>query len=142
MQSLSYASRLYKFLHSRLSGHFGKLLAGYWILIFILTSIPSRSLPALGTSDKVKHFGAYLVLSALFYFYLHFNKKLASGGRQQIWLTIILTTMYSIFDELHQILIPGRYFDYFDLLANFLGIAIGIFLVKYIIIKGKETGKE
>lgn len=41
-------------------------------------------------------------------------------------LTIIFGMMFALSDEIHQIYVPGRSFQYLDLAADFLGIIIGI----------------
>lgn len=108
----------------------------YWVLLFILTSIPSKSLPALGTSDKVKHFGAYLILTVLFRLSVHFYRKLKRTDLNELLISVSIIALYSIFDEIHQYFIPGRYFDWFDLLANLIGLSIGIILGGYVINSG------
>jgi VanZ family protein len=108
------------------------------VLIFILTTIPSNALPSIGVSDKFEHFGAYFVLTILVWFYFHFKKNFNFQTRQQILGLLILTTGYSIFDEVHQLFIPGRYFDLLDLAANFIGILAGFFVANYIIKANSE----
>ena len=121
----------------------------HWISIFILTSLPSKSLPVVSFDDKVKHFIAYLVLSVLLTLSLwalpRFN-RLKTGF---IKYSFIIAIFYSTFDEIHQIFIPGRYAEIWDWIANLFGIILGIFLIKVIADKNESldivesgTGKE
>ncbi|MBU0475511.1 MAG: VanZ family protein, partial [Bacteroidetes bacterium] len=48
--------------------------------------------------------------------------------------TFLIVLFYGLFDEVHQIFIPGRFFDWWDLVANGVGSLLGIILVKVIII--------
>lgn len=45
---------------------------------------------------------------------------------QLILLSIIYSVLFAISDEVHQIFIPNRAFEYFDLQRDFFGILIGI----------------
>jgi VanZ family protein len=105
----------------------------YWIILFILTSLPSRALPSLGTSDKIKHFGAYFILTVLIRLAVHFRFKLKQVVKKEMLLTILVVFAYSFLDELHQLLIPGRYFDWMDLLANKTGMIAGLIMSVYFI---------
>jgi VanZ family protein len=54
-------------------------------------------------------------------------------AKQSILFTFLITLFYGLFDEVHQIFIPGRYFDWWDLVADAIGSLIGILLAKLII---------
>lgn len=41
--------------------------------------------------------------------------------------------MYSLSDEIHQIFIPGRTFQFIDLFLDFIGSLLGIYLLKFIL---------
>ncbi|MBU1114551.1 MAG: VanZ family protein [Bacteroidetes bacterium] len=87
-----------------------------------------------GFSDKIKHFGAYLVLAFLLNFALIIQKKYSLINKYSIIFTFLIVLFYGLFDEVHQIFIPGRFFDWWDLVANGVGSLLGIILVKVIII--------
>lgn len=102
------------------------ILGIYWLSLFILTSIPSKSLPSIKISDKINHFLAYFILSSLFYFAANLQVKYKKiSSRPVIW-TLIIVGAYAVLDELHQIFVPGRLCEFWDLVANFVGIFIGI----------------
>lgn len=134
MRLVSYGIQLYKLFLSNKRMFLYLPLGFYWLLIFILTSIPGKHIPTLfGTSDKLKHFAAYLVLAFLLNFTLYVQKKIPILSKKSMLFTFIITFFYGIFDEVHQIFIPGRAFDWWDLVADIAGSVIGIFLVKIII---------
>lgn len=133
MRLASYGIQLYKIFLSNKRKFLYIPLGLYWLLIFILTSIPSQSMPKVfGGVDKLKHFGAYFVLAFLLNFALLIQEKFSILSKKSLLFTLLITSFYGLFDEVHQIFIPGRYFDWWDLVADVIGSLIGIGLVKII----------
>jgi len=140
MRLVFYGIRLYKLFLSNKKKFLYIPLGLYWLLIFILTSIPGKHMPTLfGVSDKFKHFGAYLVLAFLLNFAIILQGKYKKLSENSFYITLIITTIYGLFDEVHQIFIPGRSFDWWDLVADIIGSLVGIMLVNIII---KSYGKK
>jgi len=134
MRLVSYGIQLYKLFLSNKKKFLYLPLGLYWLLIFILTSIPGKSIPkVLGGVDKIKHFGAYFVLAFLLSFALKMQNRYPIVSKYSVLFTFMITLFYGLIDEVHQIFIPGRYFDWMDLLADVIGSLIGIFLAKIII---------
>ena len=134
MRLVSYGIQLYNFFLSNKRKFLYGPLGLYWLLIFILTSIPGKSIPKLlGGVDKLKHFGAYFVLSILLGFSLHLQNRFPKLSKRWMVFTLIITSIYGLLDEGHQIFIPGRAFDWWDLVADVAGSILGIFIVKIII---------
>lgn len=100
--------------------------------MFVLTSIPSKGLPAFGVSDKFEHALAYFVLTVLFAWYILVKNNFSWNIKSKSLFVIVVISLYSFFDEIHQILIPGRYFDWLDLLANKIGILAGFLFSRFI----------
>jgi len=77
MQLTSFGNRLYNLFSTHKKKFLYIPLAAYWLTIFILTSLPGRSLPKviLIFTDKAKHLIAYMILSFLLNFAIHFQKK-------------------------------------------------------------------
>ena len=96
-------------------------------VVFTLTSIPKLQTPINDTLniDKLAHFIVYLIFAYLF-------MKMFSQDQyiQKLKLLSILAVLVPIFDELHQIPIPGRFFSYYDILADFLGFLTVIIYFK------------
>ena len=135
MRLISFGIRLYKLFLADKKKYLYVPLGVYWIVIFILTTIPGKSLPKIAGSDKLKHFGAYFVLGFLLDFALYLQNKYPFLSKRTPVFTFIIGLLYGLFDELHQIFIPGRYFEWWDLFADGVGIVLGIILSQIIIMK-------
>lgn len=140
MQLVSFGNRLYNLFETNKKKILYLPLAFYWIIIFILTSLPGNSIPKmiLGFSDKAKHLGAYLVLSFLLNFALHFQKKYKFFNKFSASSTFMIIFLYGLLDEIHQIFVPGRYFEWLDFLSDLIGGLIGILLSRWIINQNKK----
>lgn len=99
-------------------------------LLLILTSLPKLTPPSLGVKmqDKIYHFGFYAVLGFLWV-------RAATEGKKArfsfaLWSSLLFASLFAALDELHQLLIPGRFADFADFIANVAGLFAGIFLFK------------
>lgn len=102
----------------------------YWIILLAATSLPTDSLPSIGLNDKIEHLFAYFILSILFTLALYVQEKNQFLKKNWNVYSVIILTAYGIFDEVHQFFIPGRFFDWLDLLSNFVGIILGVYIVR------------
>lgn len=107
-------------------------LVVYWLILFIATSLPSNYVPSVGVGDKFNHFFAYMVLSVLLYFAFSFQGKYEILNKYPAIMAIIIASFYGAFDELHQMLIPGRSAEFLDWLADFLGACFGVLVSRYV----------
>jgi VanZ family protein len=101
-------------------------------LIMIVSSIPYLGPLPINFSyvDKVEHFIEYAIFGTLLAF------GLSKSRPGPIFLTVLLIgAAYGIFDELHQLFIPGRDCDPFDAAADIIGSAAGAGI--FILLKGK-----
>lgn len=74
---------------------------------------------------KIAHFAEYFILGVLVYNMIcNYNKKML--------LAIIICLTYSVTDELHQILVPGRAFQLLDIIIDSIGSISGIYFLYYI----------
>ena len=101
----------------------------YWVLLFIATSYPSSSLPSFGVGDKVEHMTAFFILGVLLNLTLIFQSKYPKIKGKHSLYTILLGSGYGIFDELHQLFIPGRSCDFFDFVSDFSGLVLAIVFI-------------
>jgi len=110
------------------------------LIIFILTSMPKTRLyndaeKKIPGEDKTEHVIAYAPLG-----FLVLRAGFKQFKRETGFLVSLLSSfVYSGLDELHQIIVPGRYCRFDDFLANILGLCIGFFLL--LIIKRLEILK-
>ncbi len=108
-----------------------KLPAVIWALIIMaLTSYPKLSVPDFdfNAMDKVAHFAVYFILALLV------TRAMVQGktkiNNHIFFQSLIINSCFGLFDELHQIPIPGRVGDIFDLSADILGILFALFVFK------------
>ena len=98
----------------------------YMAAIFYLSSLPEPVLPA-NISDKSAHSFGYTGLAIVV-------SRAVAGGlprrvTARIAITVLAMTMvYSISDELHQMFVPGRVADIYDVQADAIGATIGTFV--------------
>ena len=110
--------------------NFYKLSFYFWLLfIFVVSIYPGNliNLVLIGDptthpgGDKVSHFLTYFVLGALF----NLSYKKNSFFKVMIGFLIF----FSIIMELLHMIIPDRFYENFDLLMNFLGLVVGIYII-------------
>ena len=110
--------------------NFYKLSFYFWLLfIFVVSIYPGNliNLVLIGDptthpgGDKVSHFLTYFVLGVLF----NLSYKKNSFFKVMIGFLIF----FSIIMELLHMVIPNRYYENFDLLMNFLGLVIGVYII-------------
>lgn len=136
----SFSIRLYKKLYERRVILIYVPLLLYWLILFIATTIPTDSIPQFfNAQDKAEHFIAYCILGILLYFAFVFQKKYPSWYRRPILYSLLVIGIYAAVDELHQLLIPGRYCDFLDWTADVIGGIIGIGFAYLIVKMGKAN---
>ena len=104
------------------------------LTIFITSSIPFKGSPGIFFNIKpfVYHLGIFFFLG-IFLTLSMTNQKHSNNTLKLIILSIIIAIIYGILDEVHQIFVPGRYFDYLDILTDTIGIMIAnVFYVFWI----------
>ncbi len=99
-------------------------------LLLILTSLPKLTPPSLGVQlqDKIYHFAFYAVLGFLWV-------RAATEGKKARFCfalrsSLLFASLFAALDELHQLLIPGRFADFADFIANVVGLIAGVFVFK------------
>jgi VanZ family protein len=105
----------------RFTHYWGPVLA-WAALVFALSSLSMPSGPSRVGIDKLAHLFEFAVLSALLT-----RAFVGSGARPALavgW-AIALATLYGASDEIHQLFVPGRSSDLFDLAADAAGACAG-----------------
>jgi VanZ family protein len=105
--------------------------------IFYLSHQPSLKVipPFFPHQDKVLHAGMYFLLSIS----MILNRDLCRGFRP-VPVIFILGFIYAVSDEIHQSFVPGRDCSADDLLADIVGLLIGLSLYLWYRRRQKETG--
>ncbi|MFN7131260.1 MAG: VanZ family protein [Myxococcales bacterium] len=100
-------------------------VAGYAAAIFAFSALsqPPAGIPLPG-GDKLVHFAEYLGFGVLFARAFHRAGEGATPRRAAL-LALVLGTLYGVSDELHQLYVPNRVADPFDLLADAAGAFAG-----------------
>ncbi len=101
-----------------------QLLAIVWaVVIFGLSSIPSDKFPDFTFSipDKVAHATVFGVFCYLCYRAFRSQTRFKILSRFALTMSVVLTLIYGITDELHQLFVPGRTSDVFDVAADTVG---------------------
>lgn len=114
----------------------------YWIILFILTTLPGQMAVTLDVSDKIEHFGAYGLLSVFLYLNLCFQNKFEILKKFPGTFTLLIASFYGLLDELHQLLVPGRSADVLDWLADFLGSVLAVLIIKFLLERIKKIEIE
>ena len=119
---------------------FWKLPALLWSLtILALTSYPKLEIPDIGFSamDKLAHMSVYYVFGFLLIrAFMENRQDLPFYDYCRIGLYGIA---FAVFDELHQKVIPGRFCEFWDGMADIIGIVLGI--ITFYIIKDRAIKK-
>ncbi|MFH1127728.1 MAG: VanZ family protein [archaeon] len=108
-----------------------------WALIMLFVStMPGEALEKMdGGSGKVSsysyiwHFFEFLVLSFLLFRAISLDNKY--GRMKVIALVIAVSFAYSFLTEFMQLYVPGRFFDYSDIMVNNIGAVAGLAGIKY-----------
>ena len=107
----------------------------YCLLIFLQSSFPSpEELPPVTHLDKFLHFIAFACLGALFFRALR-TLKIQNNVKLIMTLSILLSSLYGISDEIHQHFVPYRDADIFDALFDVLGSVFGVFVYRFLGVK-------
>jgi VanZ family protein len=92
-------------------------------MLFTFSSLSTLPSPPGGFSFYDVHVAAYAGLAATTV------RALAKGFRDVTWRAvlgaIIISTLYGVSDEYHQVFVPGRTFEYFDIAADAIGSVAG-----------------
>ena len=92
-------------------------------MLFTLSSFSTLPSPPGGFSFYDVHIAAYAGLAVLTV------RALAKGLRNVTWGAalgaIIISTLYGVSDEYHQLFVPGRTFESLDIAADAIGSVVG-----------------
>lgn len=105
--------------------------------IFYLSHQPSLKVipPLFPHQDKALHAGMYFLLSIS----MILNRDLCSGFRP-VPIIFTLGFIYAVSDEIHQSFVPGRDCSAGDLLADIVGLLVGLSLYSWYRRRQKKKG--
>ncbi len=100
----------------------------YCLLIFMHSSYPSpESVPDWPYIDKLLHIAVYALLGALFLRAFR-TLRIQHNLKLVMMLSILLSSLYGISDEIHQYYVPFRNADFLDALADMIGSVCGVYV--------------
>jgi VanZ family protein len=95
----------------------------YMAMLFGFSSLSRLPIPPGNLSFYDVHIAAYAGLAALT------ARAAAKGMRDVSWRAVVaaiaIASLYGVSDEYHQLFVPGRTFDVFDLAADAIGSVVG-----------------
>lgn len=110
---------------SKFSGIFAY---GYSAILLLLSLVKiGPVIPRLGSDfdDKLYHAAAYIIMGFVWGVYLLHQSK-----RNYILISFLIGALFGIIIELLQVTLTSyRSFDFFDIIANILGLCLGLILV-------------
>ena len=93
------------------------------VMIFGLSSLSRLPTPPAGLSFYEVHVATYAGLGALA------ARATGKGLRGVSWRAVlgafVISSLYGVSDEYHQLFVPGRSFDVLDMVADAIGSAVG-----------------
>ena len=104
------------------------LLLVYWPVLFVLTHLPKLPPTGVTGKDKLAHFAAYLILTLLFWL-ARYGKLKPAFRSKPFYVALTFMLLYGVADELSQMLVPNRYAEVADWLANASGVAVGLLIL-------------
>jgi VanZ family protein len=100
----------------------------YCLLIFIQSSYPSiKNTPEWPYFDKIVHCAGYALLGALFLRAFK-TSRIKDNVKLMVMLSVLLSCLYGISDEIHQHFVPYRDADVMDVLADTIGGIMGVYI--------------
>ena len=103
------------------------------LVIFISSNREIAEMPDLGfdAQDKLYHALGYFIFGVcLGMFFTGIRSD--SPMRRTRLLTLLTGAIYAATDEIHQYFVPGRQCDIFDWVADLLGVAFALFILKFL----------
>jgi VanZ family protein len=97
------------------------------ILILIAVLIPGPNVPSVGIAgfDKFVHFGMFGTWAVAVRY--DFN------GRFRFWVAFSLGLGFSLFTEIIQVFAEARTFDWYDIVADVVGLLAGLAISAYLL---------
>jgi len=104
-----------------------QLPAIVWALaIFVSSSIPADKLPELVIFkvDKLTHFVVFFLFAVLIHRAAKFQNRFPSLSHHSLMVTVVVTILYGVVDEVHQSFVPNRDSSVMDLIADAVGATL------------------
>jgi VanZ family protein len=107
----------------------------FWLSSLSFSHVKSPFINA----DKLVHISIFFVFCWFSRRALFFQNASQSIKKWSLWGSFILTCLYGYLDEVHQLYVPGRTYDYFDMLADAIG---AFFFVVLFLLYNRSKGEQ
>ena len=107
-----------------LSGNISEAIYGPIVETFPDTDVTEESIHI--SLRMLGHFGLFMLLGATLINALYRDLK---DKRYAVLFSILGAMLYAVTDETHQIFVPGRTFEIFDILIDSLGATVGVMIL-------------
>ena len=109
-------------------------------VIFFLSTLPDAETPFRYTiPDKIAHGTEYFILA--FFIFIAFQRTTSLRFITTALITVIWVALYGLSDEYHQLHVPTRNFDLWDLFADVTGAVI-LLLLMYLLPRIGQLGRK
>lgn len=111
------------------------LPAALWfLLIMVLLSLPGESFPTLQfwKPDKIVHIILFGTQAVLLYIALSLPRPTSPQGMRPLRFAALATVSFGVLSEGYQAVFTNRAADPFDMLANAVGVALFLFIMRKI----------
>lgn len=100
------------------------------VTLFYLSSIPGLTPPSLGVEwqDKVYHTIAFLGYG-LTVLWASMGLRPSASRRSHIVVTVVLSIVFAVSDEIHQYFVPNREAGLDDVLADIVGVLLSLTMI-------------
>lgn len=98
------------------------------VAIFVASSIPANYLPEviILSPDKLLHAAVFFIFGLSVFRAVRATEKWKVLRARPFLVTLLVGSLYAIFDEVHQHFVPGRIVDAFDMLADLFGVLLAL----------------
>jgi VanZ family protein len=99
------------------------------IEIFLFSNVPSQvGIDAKLNLAAMYHFGIFF----MFTFFLSLTLKKNKIDKKTVLIILSISLIYAMFDEFHQLFVPGRFSDIRDILVDLCGSVLSVVMIKII----------
>ncbi len=113
--------------------------AGFIFFLSSLSTLPHIETPIIA-ADKLAHITVYFMFCLLSHRAFSHQEAYPFLKRRPFLSAFLFTCLYGYSDELHQLYVPGRTYDYFDMLADATGALL--FIVIFLIVTGIKRKRD
>ncbi len=102
----------------------------WFLFIFVVSIYPGNLIGLILKGDPTTYPGGDKLSHFVSYFFLGLLAFLSFGKNRKFKSIVIFLILFSLLMEVLHLYIPSRFYENLDLVMNFLGLIVGLFLFK------------